>query len=234
MSIRVWAFLASRTVEHLRVDLGGLGFVVGVQHAADAQLAFGVEVSLAPLAVRGAGLVGVLVVVQDEGGQQHVRMIEVEGLVPAGDLVQPAPFVAGEQVKPGRDGVGVAATWRNASGPARSGVALAPDRAVVTRSSGHSRTSASWSRVNGAVAVASALSTCRASRSAVAPGSTGSRRPFRQGLRETAAPPSTATFPRATSRERRPAFRVNEQLALYQGRRPGGAAHSPNRPRSTR
>lgn len=106
-SVSVWGLLAPEAVEHLGVDLWGLGFVVGVQHAADAQFAFGVEVVLAPLGVCGAGLVGILVVVQDEGGEQHVGLVEVEGMVPTGGLVQAPAFVAGEQVEPGCDGMGV-------------------------------------------------------------------------------------------------------------------------------
>ena len=68
---------------------------------------FGVEVAFAPLAVGGAGLPGVLVVVQDQGSEQRIALVDVEGPVPAGVLVQPLAFFAGEQVEPGRDGVGV-------------------------------------------------------------------------------------------------------------------------------
>jgi hypothetical protein len=67
MSVCAWGFLAAEAVEHLGVQLGGFGLVVGVEQAADAELAFGVEVAFAPCAVGGAGLAGVLVVVQNEG-----------------------------------------------------------------------------------------------------------------------------------------------------------------------
>src|SRR5436190_21023914 len=65
------------------------------------------KVVFAPFGVAGAGLVGALVVVQDQGGEQHVGLLDVEGLAPAGGVLESAALLAGEQVQAGRDGVGV-------------------------------------------------------------------------------------------------------------------------------